>query len=82
MLDNLAAQGNCNFTVIGVGNSNGRTPTFCSVLATINVAGWADVCDAGQQARFGWGSNSADQGSGSRPTLMVTLAPRERPGLR
>ena len=52
VLDSLAAQGNCNFTVIGAGNTNGRTPTFCSVLATIHVANWADVCTASQQARL------------------------------
>ena len=52
VLDSLGAQGNCNFTVIGAGNTNGRTPTFCSVLATIHVAGWADVCTASQQVRL------------------------------
>ncbi len=51
VLDKLAAQGNCNFTIIGAGNTNGRTPTVCSVLATIHVAGWTDVCAASQQAR-------------------------------
>ena len=51
VLDNLAAQGNCDFAVIGAPNAGGRTPTFCSVLATVNVAGWTDVCAAAQQAR-------------------------------